>query len=331
MDVAGIGTSYFDQLLSVDVLPVTDHHARTLASSWQYGGKVPTALAALARLGYKTAIHANGGGVTGQYIRRDFERHGVDCTRLRDMPGTYSVSVVALAEKSTGGRSFLGIPNPSPTPEIKPEELDKDALLEAGWLLISDLGETAAAAAKWFKDAGKPVVIDGDGLRTDAIGRLPLVDHLLICSYAYKNFFGECRDYEKNLRILRGYQKNDRAVTGVTLGADGAAGIGEDGRYFFQPAYKVDVVDTTGAGDVFHGAYIAGRLDGRNAEEAFRFSQAVSAVKCTRLGGRAGIPTMNQAREFMATGRYDFPELDERVEYYGLPPFERLAGDKLER
>lgn len=327
MDVAGIGTPYFDQLISIDVLPVTDNHGHTLESSWQYGGKVPTALVALARLGYKAAMHANVGGIFGRCIRLDFERHGVDCSNLHDIPGTQSSVTVCLAEKSTGGRSFIGFKQPVNVPNIKAEDLNKHALLQASWLLISELNGAAAQAAEWFKQAGKPVVIDADSLPRGSVDKLGLVDHFLASEYTYKNLIGEKAqetEYEKNLRVLRAWQKNERAVTAVTLGANGVAGIDEEGRFFRMPAYKVNVVDTTGAGDVFHGAYIAGRLNGLDAVNACQFAQAVSAVKCTKLGGRAAIPTQAQVKEFMETGYYDFPEFEERAAYYREPPFERF-------
>jgi sulfofructose kinase len=229
-----------------------------------------------------------------------------------------------LAEKSTGGRSFIGFPSPYPTHDITVDDLNKETLLKYNWLLISDLNEPSALAAKWFREAGKPVVIDGDYLRSDIINKLPLVDHLLISSYTYTHLLDSNDDYEKNLRKLRDWQKNEHAVTAVTLGAEGVAGIDENGNYFRLPAYKVDVVDTTGAGDVFHGAYIAGRLKGLDAENACQFAQAVSAVKCTKLGGRAAIPTMEQVKIFMDTGKYDFPEFEERAAYYCMPPFDRF-------
>ncbi|MCL2099885.1 MAG: carbohydrate kinase family protein [Oscillospiraceae bacterium] len=326
MDVAGIGVPFFDQLISIDVLPVTDNHTNTLESSWQYGGKVPTALVALARLGHRAAMHANVGGIFGRCIRLDFERHGVDCSHLIDIPGTNSPITVCLAEKTTGGRSFVGFKHPAAVPGIKPEELNKTALLEAGWLLISDTDAPSLQAAKWFKEAGKPVVIDADYYTHEALGKLEFIDHFIASEYAYKNLIGEKpqENYEENLRDLRKWQKSDRAVTVVTLGAGGVAGIDEDNKFFRLPAYTVPVIDTTGAGDVFHGAYIAGRLQGLDTAGACQFAQAVSAVKCTQLGGRAGIPDLKQVKEFMDTGRYDFPELHERSAYYRESPFDRL-------
>jgi len=328
MDVAGIGVPYFDQLISIDVLPVTDNHTRSLESSWQYGGKVPTAVVAVARLGYKASIHANVGGIFGRCQRLDFERHGVDCSHLTDIPGTNSAITVALAEKSTGGRSFINFPHPVNVPQLGADELDKGALLQAKWLLISDTGATEMQAARWFKEAGKPVVIDADFYTHENLDKLEYIGHFLASEYAYKNLIGDKpqENYEENLRELRVWQKNERAVTVVTLGANGVAGIDEDGKYFRMQAYKVPVIDTTGAGDVFHGAYIAGRLNGLDAAGACQFAQAVSAVKCTKLGGRAAIPTQAQVKEFMETGKYDFPEFEERAAYYKEPPFDRVIN-----
>jgi sulfofructose kinase len=282
-------------------------------------------MVALTRLGHTAAIFANVGGVVGKCIRRDFERHGVDCTHLIDIPGTQSLNIVALAEKSTGGRSFIVFKNPVITPETRLEDLSAERVLVAEWLLISDVRAPSAEAARWYKEAGRPVVMDGDSLHKNDASLFYLIDHLIISSYTYKYFFGESADHKNNLHELRKMQHNDKAVTVVTLGGDGLAGIDETGKYFTQSAYSVGVVDTTGAGDVFHGAYIAGKLDGMDTRTACHFAQAVSAIKCTKLGGRAGIPTRAQVLEFMTTGFFDFPELEDRAAYYRENPFERMG------
>ena len=326
MDVAGIGMPFFDQILSIEALPETDKNARTLESSWQYGGKIPTALAAISRLGYTAAIHTNVGGIFGRCIRLDFERHNIDCSHLTDIPGTQSPVILCLAEKTTGGRSFLGFRHPSGVPPLQPKDLDKEALLQAKWLLLADIDDTTVQAAKWFCEAGKPVVVDVDNLKDGKVEQLQYMGHCLASEYAYKSVFGEDVQYEKNLRELRAWQKNEHAVTVVTLGARGLVGIDSEGIFFQSPANKVDVIDTTGAGDVFHGAYIAGCLEGFDTVAACKYAQAASAVKCTRLGGRAGIPTKAQLQAFMETGQLTFPELDERVAYYREPPFDRLLA-----
>jgi len=320
LDIAGIGIPFFDQIVSIKTLPTTDTHPQTLDASWQYGGKVPTALVAAARLGFLASIHANVGGSFGQCIRRDFIRHGIDCTFLYDIPGKQSPVTICLAVKSTGGRSFVGLPNPIAVPDISASQLNKGELLKAKWLLISDFGEAAKQAAKWFKEAGKPVVMDADYVQLHEKDFLPLVDHFIASEYTFKNF-SDGAPNEEALRKIRSWQNNPHAVTVVTLGANGLAGINNNGDYFHMEAYKVDVADTTGAGDVFHGAYIAALLKGYDVISSCNFAQATAAIKCTKLGGRAGIPTWAQVEEFLQTGLCDFVELEERAEYYRKAPF----------
>ena len=101
-----------------------------------------------------------------------------------------------------------------------------------------------------------------------------------------------------------------------TFGEKGCIGMTKGG-YFELPAYKVDVVDTVGAGDVYHGAFLAGLLKGYSAEYTAKLASAVSAIKCTRIGGRAGIPNWEVTDNFLETGEIDYREIDERVKKYG--------------
>ena len=100
-----------------------------------------------------------------------------------------------------------------------------------------------------------------------------------------------------------------------TFGEKGCIGMTKGG-YFELPVYKVDVVDTVGAGDVYHGAFLAGLLKGYSAEYTAKLASAVSAIKCTRIGGRAGIPDLETAQHFMETGVINYTDIDARVEFY---------------
>ncbi|MCL2741388.1 MAG: PfkB family carbohydrate kinase, partial [Oscillospiraceae bacterium] len=104
-------------------------------------------------------------------------------------------------------------------------------------------------------------------------------------------------------------------VAVFTLGAKGCIGMYEGG-YFEAPTYDVEVKDTTGCGDVFHGAFVHGLIRGWDVPFIARFANAVASIKCTRLGGRAGIPDEATAMRFMETGVIDYAEIDERVEFY---------------
>jgi sugar/nucleoside kinase (ribokinase family) len=98
--------------------------------------------------------------------------------------------------------------------------------------------------------------------------------------------------------ILEGLARLGPTCVGLTLGAAGAA-LRHCEEIVEVPAFRVDVVDTTGAGDVFHGAFLYGLLQGWEAGDILRFANAVSAVKCTCLGGRTGIPRVEEARRFL--------------------------------
>ena len=147
-------------------------------------------------------------------------------------------------------------------------------------------------------------------------------DYLIASEFVYTHLFGQSHDWEANLKQM---QKMSRpgAVVIVTLGEKGLVGLDENG--FFQlPAYSVPVVDTTGAGDVFHGAFLAGLLNEMDVREACRYASAAAAIKCTRIGGRAGIPDQKTCLRFMQTGEIDYTEIDERVrQYQALPVLEK--------
>ena len=99
------------------------------------------------------------------------------------------------------------------------------------------------------------------------------------------------------------------------LGEMGCVGV-QGYEFFMEEGFTVEVMDTTGAGDVYHGAFIAGLLQGWDARQTARFSNAVSAIKCTRMGGRAAIPTFDTVMKFLETGIIDYEEIDQRVARY---------------
>ena len=102
-----------------------------------------------------------------------------------------------------------------------------------------------------------------------------------------------------------------------TLGAKGCVGCSPEEGYFEIPSFDVPVADTVGAGDVFHGAYVVGLLRGLSPKEAARLATGVSCIKCTRIGGRAGIPDWDTVQKYLQTGEIDYTEIDQRVEFYG--------------
>ena len=121
-------------------------------------------------------------------------------------------------------------------------------------------------------------------------------------------------EYEKNCRFL--CEKGPSIVI-FTLGPKGCVGYSPEDGYFEVPSFQIPVVDTVGAGDVFHGAYVVGLLRGLLPKEAARLATGASCIKCTRIGGRAGIPDWDTVQKYLQTGEIDYAEINQRVEFYG--------------
>src|SRR5204863_4821489 len=142
-------------------------------------------------------------------------------------------------------------------------------------------------AARWAREAGIPVVIDIDEIYDDStLELLGLVDYLIASS-----------DFAEDPAVLAA--RYGCPVVGITRGGDGAVFV-DRGKLIQSPASEVPVLDTTGAGDVFHGAFIYGLLQNWPLEEIVRFAHATAAIKCMHIGARRGIPRLSEVQEFLS-------------------------------
>jgi len=318
MEVVGIDVPCVDLLVHVDRLPRENEGARLLEYSWQGGGKVATALVALARLGVKTGIIGVVGECPyGRFCNDDFILHGVDVSRLIiDKNGETPFSLV-ISENQKNGRSIIY--HRGTVRELLTEDLDYSYIVSAKYLHLAGVTAATRQAAIWAKERGVKVVFDADDFNSRILEMVPLIDVFIGSEFCYNSMFDD-RDYETNcLKIM----ERGPGIVVFTFGERGCIGMDGDG-FFMEPAFSVPVKDTTGAGDVYHGAFIYGLLQGWGTRDTARFANAVAAIKCTRIGGRAGIPTLDMVKEFLKTGRIDFEELDRRVEFYGKPRIMRV-------
>jgi sulfofructose kinase len=157
----------------------------------------------------------------------------------------------------------------------------------------------AEGAATLFREArarGIPTVLDGDMADAELFERLlPLTDHAIFSEPALTSFAGSAKD-----ESLAALARFGCRVIAVTRGEEGVSWF-ENGRLHRQVAFAVEVVDTTGAGDVFHGAYALATGVGLDVRDAMAFSAATAAMKCRHAGGRNGIPSISECLEFMRT------------------------------
>ena len=317
IDVIGIDAMpVLDILLQIPRIPATNGMTFSTEQSWQGGGKVATAMVASARLGASAGIVGIvGNDAPGRFIRDDFVYHGVDVRHLHLSEGETIFSIV-LAEAETQGRSFIG--TAAKRLPLEESALDWEYLRQAKYLHLSRMAATEIAAARFAKENGITVVFDADHYEESIFENMDLID-VFIASEFYLPAGAGPEAYEQVCRDLMA--RGPRIVV-ITLGAKGCIGVSECGPYFEVPAFTCfPVVDTTGAGDVFHGAYIAALLRGMDAQECARFSNAVSAIKCAFPGGRSGIPDYAIVRRFLDEGVASLEALEERRARYARCPF----------
>jgi len=298
-DVVGVGYTAYDYLGIVPRLPEPDSKLEVPELLEQGGGPVSTALVALQRLGKRTALIAKiGGDGRGRLMLEDLHREGVDTRGVVVSQEHRSQFAFILVEPEKGHRTILwsraGLPN------LTEDEID-GTLVRSARLLHVDNHEIpgAIAAAKVARDAGIPVLLDA-GTPDDRIEELlSLVDYA-VASQVFPHKLTGLEDRERALEAVRAYGPR---VAVMTLGGDGALALTEEG-FVHSPGFRVDVVDTTGAGDVFHGGFAYGVLEGWPIGNILRFANAVAALKCRALGGRTAIPTLSEVEELLrATGR----------------------------
>ena len=316
-DVFGIESGCLDLNVCIDEMPKLNTGTHVTDLSWQGGGKVSSGLIASARLGAKCAISGSFGDDTyGMICYNDFKRHGIDMPNFYLRAGKTTSLDIVVAEKKSMTRTMLFRPGTSE--RIKEEEVDWNLLSETKLLFIAGYGALSMKAADKAHELGAKVLIDADGYAEDIMTTIPKIDYFIGSEFVFDGLFPGAK--EKGLENLKEECEKIKAmgpeVVVFTFGEKGCIGLSDEDGYFTLPAFKVDVVDTVGAGDIFHGAFAAMAAQGKSAKECALYASATSAIKCTRIGGRAGIPTMEVLEKFIRTGEIDYTEIDKRVEFY---------------
>ncbi|MFB3908345.1 MAG: carbohydrate kinase family protein [Candidatus Eisenbacteria bacterium] len=285
-DVVGLGGNAADHLLVLPRFPEPGQKVRFSRYGSGGGGRTATPMVALARLGFRTRyLGGVGDDADGAANVASLEAEGVDCSGVLVRPGRMTQKAIILIDEKSGERTVLwgrgeGIP-------IEPEEVRSESIA-TGRLLFTD-GQNpraAAAAADLAHQAGMPVLADIEDVREGLEELLPRLD-ILISPASFLPLVAGTSDLA--LGIARLHEKTAGGLIVVTRGARGAtAWIAGEARDF--PAYRVNAIDTTGAGDVFHAGFAAACLLGRGLEESIDFANAIAAMSCRGLGGRAALP-----------------------------------------
>jgi sulfofructose kinase len=292
--VVGLGQASYDSLGLLASFPAEDEKVELAAIERQCGGPASTALVTLSRLGIKTSfLGAVGDDPAGMEIVKGLDAEGVESGFLKIRPGyTSQCAFIAITRKS-GKRTIFW--HRGSAPPLSKEEVDLSAFSKAEILHLDGLMlEASLEAARQAKARGMRVVMDAGTLREGSLDLLPLVDTLIASERFAAPLVGREAPPEKALKELSRFGPGELVVT---LGARGSVGL-KGMNLIHQEAISVDAVDTTGAGDVYHGAYIYGALQGWPMDECMRFASVVSAMKCREVGARKGIPRLEEVLSF---------------------------------
>ena len=319
-DIIGLATPGQDLVVELEKMPQTVS-SRMYDCCFQGGGWVATALCAAGNLGMRASFcGVIGDDIFGKMITEDFRFNHVDTSHLIVEKGKRSNFCLCITERADKAKTFIS--RPSECREVEPEDIDEDYIRSARMLHVGFVNAGIRKAAEIIRSAGGKVSVDAAYYKPYVYENYDIFD-IFIGSEYYFNGVAESLGIdlayplsdETMFEVMRSIQKQGPDIVIFTFGADGSKGIyGEN--TFSVPAMDVPVVDTTGAGDVFHGAFDAAYLRGMDVVSAAKYATGVSSIKCTQMGGRAGIPDAEMLETFFTSGVIDYEKLNRRVEHY---------------
>ena len=289
-DLIGLGLRCLDITIQVGELPSRGRRGEALGIAIQGGGPAGTAAVAAARLGARAGYAGTvGSDFLGELKYRTLADYGVDLRGLvrRDAP-EHQVALV-FVDGVSGERSFMPA-RPLRENPLLVSELDRRYLTAAKILIVDGFHpEAALAAARWMHSAGKEVLLDlrkPECAMPPEMGELVSLSDILISGEGgLQAVTGIGEPLEASRKVLSMGAK----IVMETWGERGSLTVTPK-EHFVTPAFPVRAVNTTNAGDVFHGAYAAALLEGRNLRETARFASAAAALTCTKMSGFDRIP-----------------------------------------
>lgn len=296
-----IGHSALDRVYRITAFPAKPTKVRALAYIESGGGTAANAAATIARLGGGAELWSRvGDDETGRKIVRSLDGAGVDTGHILRLEDVKTPTATVIVD---GAGERLVVSEDDHVMPMSPDWLPLDRIASAG-AVLSDLSwlEGTIAAFEQARADGVPTLLDvdlgGGPLLTQIVH---LTDYVILSAPAFERFTTGADRNERLAGLIAGGARH----AGVTLGAKGYAWKAQDGQERHQEAFPVDVVDTTGAGDAFHGAFALALASGCSDEECARVASAVAALKCRRLGARAGLPAASELDAYLLerTGR----------------------------
>jgi sulfofructose kinase len=291
-----IGHAALDFVYRIDVFPPRPTKLRAREHITSGGGMAANAAAAVARLGGDVALWSRiGDDAAGTLILSEFERLGIDAQNVKVHPGTRSATAAVIVDQS--GERFIV------------SEDDHEMPMAADWLPLSEVARAGAVLSdlSWLEGTratfqaarahGVPTIVDvdlGSGRLLEDV--IELTDYVISSAPAFERFVPGMDTQER----LAGLVERGVRHAGVTRGAEGYVWMDRDRRSAQQPAFPVAAIDTTGAGDAFHGAFAWAIAEGHRDEACAAIASATAALKCRRLGARSALPDRAELEAFLA-------------------------------
>ncbi len=293
-DCIGIGIISLDHLCVVERYPESNTKNKVVAYDQQGGGPVPTALATLGRLRKRVALVAKTGiDAEAEFLKRELESFNVSTAFLVQSSGNSTPKAFVIIDRRNGHRTVFLYREKSA--DLTVRDIDLSVI---GHCKIIHLDgheiDVALACAHYARKHRVKVSIDIGSARAVPAELLKLADYAIV-SNSFANAFLVKDDPAGSAGKLLEYGLR---MAGVTCGRDGSY-FAAGNKVFHQPAFNIRAVDTTGAGDVFHGAALYGLLQNFSPQQVAVFATAAAALKCTKVGGKAGIPDLEMITTFL--------------------------------
>ncbi|MGH9407058.1 MAG: PfkB family carbohydrate kinase [Terriglobia bacterium] len=298
VDVVGLGLNATDTVLLVRAFPALGGKERVISVSREAGGQIATAVVTCRRLGLNARyIGKVGDDAAGRFQLESLAREGVNVDHVTVVSGTANQFGHIIVDQATGERTVFW--DRDPKLSVHADEIPVEAVASTRALHLDGCDvEACLSAAGIARERGIPVIADLDTVYKQVERLFPCIDYLL----ASANFLPSATGENDPFRVLE-YMAREYGTkaAGMTLGRDGAL-IYSEGRFIYSPGFVVETLDTTGAGDVFHGAFIYGLLAGWPLPRILDFSNAMAALNCMALGARGGIRSEGEADALIRQG-----------------------------
>lgn len=299
-DVLCIGVCTIDLIVRIPAFPEPDTRSAMHDLTESIGGVACVAAVALARLGARSAFAGEvGDDAYGRAIRTGLSADGVDVALLATRPQRATPTTVILSDLSAKTRTIINHPSAA-TASVAPSQALTRAALSAPYIHLDHTAfvQVAGDLLPRCRTAGTLVSLDAGIAIPGTEAYLPYIDVYVTTQRQLLDMTGE----HEPARALAWVRERGPRIVAATQGAEGSVGLSDDGAAIHAPPFRVDVADTTGAGDVYHGAFLYALLQRQTLREALIFANAAAALSCRAVGGRPGCPTLAEVQALLQGG-----------------------------